>query len=403
MPATDAPPHRGSAAEVFTAFLRLGLMSFGGPLAHVAYFRHEFVMRRRWLDEAAFAQLLTLCQALPGPTSSQLGFALGQQRAGWRGALSAFAGFTLPSAALMFALALHVPMLLGSLSGTAVLHGLKLLAVVVVAQGVGGMARQLLPDSKHWLVAATAAAIVLVGHGIAWQLLAIGVGALAGLGLAAAPAPSRPSSRRVPARAAWSCGLLFLLGLGLSALSGARPSPANLAGAAWRAGALVFGGGHVVLPLLEAPFVGQGWMSGERFLAGYGAAQAMPGPMFSIGAYLGASVLGVAPWLGATVTLLCLFAPGLLLVAAALPFWQTWLARPRWAGVAAGVNAAAVGLLAAALCGVLLPQAVRGPIDAAIVVVGLVLVLPLRAHALWAVAWCVLAAFAAALCRTGPG
>jgi len=382
---------------VFSAFLRLGLTSFGGPLAHVVYFHREFVDRRRWIDEAAFAQLLTLCQALPGPTSSQLGFALGRHRAGWPGALAAFAAFTLPSATLMFALALYVPGLLATAAGAAVLHGLKLVAVVVVAQGVWTMARQLLPDLPRWLIATAAAALVLAGNSPAWQLASIGLGALAGLALKTGAAP-RASTTGVPLPLAWLCLALFGLGLAMAlAVAGrASPSASGLAAAGWRAGALVFGGGHVVLPLLEAPFVGHGWLQGERFLAGYGAAQAMPGPMFSVGAYLGASVPGTPPWLGALVTLLCLFAPGFLLLVAALPLWQGWLAHPRRAGMAAGINAAAVGLLAAALCDPLLPQAIASPVDAGIAAVGLILLLPLRLHALWAVGWCVLAAWATA-------
>lgn len=391
--ATPAAP-RPPVNEVFGTFLRLGLTSFGGPLAHVVYFHREFVQRRHWLDEAGFAQLLAVCQALPGPTSSQLGFALGWHRAGWRGGLAAFLAFTLPSAALMFALALRVPMLLQHPAGEAVLHGLKLLAVVVVAQGVWTMGRQLLTDRWRWLIAVAAVAIVLAGSSPGWQLLAMATGALAGLALklpTAAPAAS--------AQTGWSrhavlpCLLLFGSGLALAlATAGGDASVAHLAAAAWRAGALVFGGGHVVLPLLQAPFVGHGWMSDGHFLAGYGAAQAMPGPMFSLGAYLGASVPGVDPWTGALVTLACLFAPGFLLLGAALPTWQRWVADPRRAGMVAGLNAAAVGLLAAALYRPAWTQAVSGALDVAIVLVGLVLVLPLRRHALWAVAWCVAAA-----------
>jgi len=391
-PEPAAPP--GSAGEVFGVFLRLGLTSFGGPLAHVGYFQRELVLRRRWLDEAAFAQLLAVCQSLPGPASSQLGLALGWQRAGWRGAIAAFVAFTLPSAVLMFVLALQWPLLLQSSAGGAVLHGLKLLAVVVVAQAVWTLGRQLLTDRLRWLVAAAATAIVLVGATPGWQLMAIACGAVIGLYLPGAPAvPASTASLRWPRAIALPCALLFALGLALAlATGGAATSAPHLGAAAWRAGSLVFGGGHVVLPLLEAPFVGNGWMTGERFLAGYGAAQAMPGPMFSVAAYLGASVPGVDPVAGAVVCLLGLFAPGFLLLGAALPAWQHWIAHPRRAGMIAGINAAAVGLLAAALYRPVWTQAIAGVADIAIVLVGLCMIGPLRRHPLWALAWCVLAA-----------
>lgn len=226
----------------------------------------------------------------------------------------------------------------------AVLHGLNLVAVVVVAQGVWTMARPLLRHPVHWLLAVAAAAIVLAGSRPGWQLLAIAVGA-AGVAALSAPRAAAAAALQAPPRGkpVWAALGLFVAASALTLGAGPSPSLINTAAASWRAGALVFGGGHVVLPLLEAPFVGHGWMSAEHFLAGYGAAQAMPGPMFSVGAYLGASVAGVPPWSGALAGLLGLFAPGFLLLVAVLPLWQAWLGDPRRAGTVAGINAAAWG------------------------------------------------------------
>ncbi|HVJ39560.1 MAG TPA: chromate efflux transporter [Stenotrophomonas sp.] len=389
------PTTTGSAREVFTVFLRLGLTSFGGPIAHIGYFQREFVQRRAWLDASGFAQLLAICQALPGPASSQLGFALGLRRAGWLGGVAAFCGFTLPSALLMFAAALHLPALLRAPLGMAVLHGLKLVAVVMVAQGVWSMARALTPDLPRKGLALLAAAIVLLGAAPGWQLVAIGVGALAGLWL---PATARvgiaplPGTRLPSRRVAMACLALLATGFALSLFGGRSASLAGVAAADFRAGALVFGGGHVVLPLLQGSFVGNGWVSAERFLAGYGAAQAVPGPMFSFAAFLGASVEGVPPLAGALLGLLALFLPGFLLLVAALPYWSAWLADRRRAGIVAGINAAVVGLLAAALYDPLWLQAIDRWQDLAVVAVGLLLVMRWRLHALWTVAWCVPAA-----------
>lgn len=396
----ETPTTAGSAREVFGAFLRLGLTSFGGPIAHIGYFQREFVQRRGWLDEPAFAQLLAICQALPGPASSQLGFALGLRRAGWRGGVAAFCGFTLPSALLMFGAALHLPALLHAPLGLATLHGLKLVAVVMVAQGVWSMARSLTPDLPRRGVALLAAAIVLLGAAPAWQLAAIGVGALAGLWLpaTAAVATAPLAGTRLPSRrVAVACLALLGLGFALSLFSGHTASLPAMAAADFRAGTLVFGGGHVVLPLLQGSFVGNGWVSAERFLAGYGAAQAVPGPMFSFAAFLGASVDGVPPLAGALLCLLALFLPGFLLLIAALPYWSAWLVDRRRAGIVAGINAAVVGLLAAALYDPLWLQAITGWKDLAIVAVGLLLVMRWHLHALWAVAWCVLAALTLAM------
>lgn len=401
MPPADRHIERvstGSPGAIFRAFLKLGLTSFGGPVAHLGYLRAEFVQRRGWLDEARFAQLVAICQFLPGPASSQLGFAIGLQRGGWRGALCAFLGFTLPSALLMFGFAALAPML-GTGIGAAALHGLKLVAVVVVAHALLGMARQLAPDLPRLLIAAAALVLLLVA-GRAWmQLVAIALGAVLGTWLCRhvrAPAVV-PLSARWGGRMAIACLALFVAGLLASLLLPAATTPtvAGLAAAFYRAGALVFGGGHVVLPLLQHAVVDSGWVDADAFLAGYGAAQAVPGPMFSFAAFLGAEVpLGLPAAAGAAIALMAVFLPGFLLLAAVLPAWAG-LARHRLAGsVVAGINAAVVGLLAAAFLDPVWTQGVRAPSDLAIAAVGFALLVVLRVPALWVVLWCVAAAVA---------
>jgi len=373
------------ATEVFLVFLRLGLSSFGGPVAHVGYFHEAFVRRRRWLREEEFAQLLAAAQMLPGPASSQLGFAIGLVRAGWRGGLAAFAGFTLPSALLMFALAAWAP---GLMAQPALVHGLKLVAVVVVAHALAGMARSLAPDGRRRCIAVLALAGVLLTGGAWAQVAVIAGGAAAGwLFCRNGPAPLLASLEpRYRGGLAWPLLSLFVLGLVASQWPDAgEPSPARLAAAFYGAGSLVFGGGHVVLPLLEASVVEPGWLSQERFLAGYGAAQAVPGPMFTLSAYLGALVPTGAPaWANAGIALAAIFLPGLLLMAAVLPWWSR---AGRCIGVAAavaGINAAVVGLLAAAFVDPVLSEGVRGWSDAALVLAGLG-VLQARLNPLWVV------------------
>jgi chromate transporter len=368
---------------------RLGLTSFGGPIAHLGYFREEFVVRRAWLSEAGFAQLLAIAQALPGPASSQLGFAVGLLRGGWVGGLLAFLGFTLPSAALLAGLALVAPQLDGPVAA-AVLRGLKLVAVVVVAHGLAGMARSLVPDARRALLAGLALAVMLSG-GPAWrQLAVIAAGGLLGLWLCR-DVPRLPSGELIVGygrRPAWILLALFGAGLALApALAGGPATPLSLAGAFYQTGALVFGGGHVVLPLLEQATVATGWVGEQEFLAGYGAAQAVPGPMFGFAAYLGAvAPTGEAPVIGAVVALLAIFLPGLLLMAALLPLWSG-LARQSWAPPAvAGINASVVGLLAAAFVGIVLPAGVHDGQDAAIALLGLALLAFARVNVIWVVA-----------------
>ncbi len=391
----------GAASEVFRAFLKLGLTSFGGPIAHLGYLREEFVQRRGWLDEAHFAQLLAVCQFLPGPASSQMGFAIGLFRGGWPGALAAFVAFTLPSALLMFGFAAVAPSL-GHGVGAAAIHGLKLVAVVVVAHGLLGMVRQLAPDTPRALIAAGAVALIVL-TGNAWvQLIAIALGGVLGPWLCRHV--SAPVVAMFPVhyghRGAAVFLTLFLIGLGWALMlpPSNTPTTAGLAGAFYQAGALVFGGGHVVLPLLQQSVVEPGWVTPDTFLAGYGAAQAVPGPMFSLAAFLGAEVpLGLPAAVGASIALLAVFLPGFLLLLTVLPIW-TGLARHRSAtSVMAGINAAVVGLLVTAFYDPVWTEGVRAPVDFVIAVVGFALLTAARLSALWIVLWCVAASMTANL------
>lgn len=400
MQAADPDPTAavGSPGEVFAAFLKLGMTAFGGPIAHLGYMRREFVERRGWLDEARFAQLLAVCQFLPGPASSQLGFAIGLLRAGGLGALAAFVAFTLPSAVLMLGFALLATQSALGI-GAALLHGLKLVAVVVVAHGLLGMARQLTPDAPRVLIAAFAGALMLLA-GQAWmQLLVIALGGVLGLGLCRKVLPANAAGLRLRfgRRAAMVFAGLYFAGLGLALLvpASATPTMPSVAGTFYQAGALVFGGGHVVLPLLQHGVVDTGWMNADTFLAGYGAAQAVPGPMFSLAAFLGAQLPSAwPPAVMAVVALLAMFLPGFLLLLAVLPFWAQ-LTRYRPAARAmAGINAAVVGLLAAAFYNPVWVEAMHAPTDIAIAAIGFALLAFGRIASLWVVLWCVAAAVA---------
>lgn len=342
-------PEGGSAREVFAAFLKLGLTSFGGPIAHLGYFREELVTRRGWLSDHAYADLVALCQFLPGPASSQVGFALGLMRAGWLGALAAFTAFTLPSALILLAFALSAAAWGGPL-GTGALHGLKIVAVAIVAQAVWGMAKSLCPDRERAAVAVGAVAVLAVLPGAAGMMGAIVLGGLAGLALRRGS--DRPVGGHValPVTRAQACaalalfaGLLVLLPL----LAGQSQALAVIDGF-YRAGALVFGGGHVVLPLLQAETVAPGWVTEDAFLAGYGAAQAVPGPLFTFAAFLGAVAEPFGGPAGAAVALVGIFLPSLFLVLGVMPFWEDLRRAALARRMLAGVNAAVVGLLAAA-------------------------------------------------------
>ena len=361
-----------AAGEVFAAFLKLGLTSFGGPIAHLGYYRRELIERRHWVDEAHYAQLLALCQFLPGPASSQLGFALGLIRAGWLGALAAFVAFTAPSALLLFAFAKLLPLLEHPL-GLAAIHGLKLVAVAVVAHGVLGMVRNLTPDTPRRVIAAVAAAIVVASDTAAVQLLVVGGGALLGLWFCRdiAATPGAAFTLRHSRRAGLLLLAIFAVLLALALAPVADKSPlSSVAAAFYRAGALVFGGGHVVLPLLEQAVVAPGWLDTNEFLAGYGAAQAVPGPLFTFAAYLG-SVLSVAPngFLGGALCLVAIFLPAFLLVIGALPFWDALRQQTQVQSALRGAGAAVVGLLLAALYDPLWTSSIKSTRDMALALV----------------------------------
>ncbi len=374
--------HDHGVLTVFLAFLRLGLTSFGGPVAHLAYFRDEFVTRRRWMSERAYADLVGLCQFLPGPASSQVGLSLGLSRAGYAGALAAWVGFTLPSALAMILFAQGL-----SAWGTGVppglLHGLKLVAVAVVAQAFWGMARSLCPDALRVTIMAIAACLAVAVSGPWIQVAVIGATAIAGLVLirpetehAHDPLPM-PVSHRAGLVA---LALFAILMAGLPLL--ARHADAGglpMFDAFFRAGALVFGGGHVVLPLLDAAVIPSGWVSRDAFLAGYGVVQAMPGPLFTFAAFLGAAMhIEPSGWAGGLLCLVAIFLPGMLLLIGVLPFWESLRRSRRARAALAGVNAGVVGLLLAALYQPVWTSAVHAPLDFGLAVVALVALMSWR-------------------------
>ena len=371
----------GSPGEVLRVFLKLGLTSFGGPIAHIGYFREELVVRRRWIEEAPFSDLVALCQFLPGPASSQVGFSLGLIRAGYWGGLAAWTGFTLPSAILLTAFAYGAGALGGPMSA-GVIHGLKLVAVAIVAQAVWGMARTLCPDRQRASIACAAAGIMLLSTSFGAQIGTIALGGIAGLWLCKTSAP--PATASLGASVSRRVGVIclttfFVLLAVLPLLGNARPGVA-LFDAFYRSGALVFGGGHVVLPLLSQAFVTPGWVNQDAFLAGYGAAQAVPGPLFTFAAFLGA-VAGTSPRgvAGAAVGLAGIFLPGVLILLGTLPFWDAFRRRIGAQAAMLGINAAVVGLLGAALYSPLWISSVKLPGDLALVLVGFVLLSAWRA------------------------
>jgi chromate transporter len=353
--------------EVFWIFLRLGLTSFGGPVGHIGYFRSEFVAHRRWLDEEAYAGIVGFCQFLPGPASSQVAMALGQMRAGAAGLVAAFIGFTLPSALLM---ALFAFCLTGDLANAPWVHGLKLAAVAVVAQALWSMARALTPDLLRLGFAVVAAGLALWLPGEIGQLAAIALGAALGFALLK-PQPVTAMPIAAPRHALPLLALFFVLLAALPLLARLNHGFA-LFDAFYRTGALVFGGGHVVLPLLQHAVVAPGWIGNAPFLAGYGAAQAMPGPLFSFAAYLGAAMGG---WWTAALCLLAIYLPSLLLVAGGWPLWRAVAHRAGLRAALAGINAAVVGLLAAALWSPVITGAVFGWTDGAIALAALFLLM----------------------------
>lgn len=372
-----ATPRSGTPSEVFTAFLKLGVTSFGGPIAHLGYFRDELVVRRKWIDEAGYADLVALCQFLPGPASSQVGFALGLLRAGPLGALAAWTAFTLPSAILLLLFAMVAASIEGPV-GNGLLHGLKIVAVAVVAQAVWGMAKSLAPDRQRASIALVGIICVVFVAGAFGQILALALGAIAGLFFCRSEAARQAShlAFRVPKSVGYIALATFALLLAFLPVFAAMAGSQGLSlfDAFYRAGALVFGGGHVVLPLLQSAVVSTGWVTEDAFIAGYGATQAVPGPLFTFAAYLGA-VVGPQPngIAGAVIALVAIFLPGMLLLVGALPFWEGF--RKHFLAQAAmrGANAAVVGILGAALYDPVWTSAIFMPKDFALALTGFIL------------------------------
>lgn len=358
---------RGSLIEVLWVSMRLGLTSFGGPVAHLGYFHEEYVKRRKWIDEQSYADLVALCQFLPGPASSQVGIAIGIARARLPGGIAAWLGFTLPSALALIAFAFGIGTF-ASAADVGWLHGLKVVAVAVVAQAVWGMARSLCPDRERATIAVFASIATLAWPTAIGQLSSIAIAAIVGLMIFPGAASSSVSHMRFPVGkrtglAAWI--IFFALLLGLPLLRQVWVSQAlQVFDSFFRVGSLVFGGGHVVLPLLQSEVVGPGWVTNEQFVAGYGATQAVPGPLFTFSAYLGA-VMGTKPngLSGALLTLLAIFLPSFLLIAGALPFWDLLRSIPVFQSALKGINAAVVGLLLTALYRPVWTSAIHSPAD----------------------------------------
>lgn len=391
--------HKGSAAEVLKAFTWLGITCFGGPVAHLAYFRAEFVERRRWLSEHAYADLVGLCQFLPGPASSKLGFSLGLMRAGYLGGFAAWLGFTIPSAILLVLFAYAAGALSGAIAGQGLLHGLKLVAVAIVAQAVWGMARNLCPDRSRASIGVAAALLALLAPTAIGQIAAIAFGAVLGLKYCRSDRESVPEALHfsISRRTGVIAFVAFAVLLAVSFWP-RGDSVASMFNAFYRSGALVFGGGHVVLPLLSEAVVEPGWISKESFLAGYGGAQAVPGPLFTFAAYLGAAASGpVGGIAGAAIALVAIFLPGMLLQVAALPFWNAIRGRKPMQAAMRGINAAVVGLLGAALYQPVWTSAILRPADFAIALTSFILLTVWKAPPLVVVLLSVLAGIAFAL------
>lgn len=357
----------GSFFEVLGVSSRLGLTSFGGPIAHLGYFHDEYVVRRKWLDEKSYADLVALCQFLPGPASSQVSIGIGIVRAGLPGAFAAWLGFTLPSALTLIAFALGLAAL-GETTATGWLHGLKVVAVAVVAQAVWSMARTLCPDRERATLAILATIVTLAWQSSVGQVLSIAVAALIGWRFFPGSDVTSTAHMRFPignrlGLAAWI--VFFLLLFTLPFLRRVVPSQGlALFDSFFRVGSLVFGGGHVVLPLLQTEVVGSGWVTNEQFVAGYGAAQAVPGPLFTFSAYLGA-VMNFQPngWSGALLALVAIFLPSFLLIIGSLPFWDFLRSKSSFQSALRGINAAVVGLLLAALYNPVWTTAIHSPAD----------------------------------------
>lgn len=385
----------GSPVEVLGAFLKLGLTSFGGPVAHLGYFRSEFVERRQWLDDKSYSDLVALCQFLPGPASSQVGMALGLGRAGWWGALAAWLGFTLPSAIALILFAFGAASWAG-LAQSGVVHGLKVMAVAVVAQAVWGMAKSLCPDRLRASIAIAASLLVLTLSSAFSQILAIVLGGVVGWRLLSLQHLPTAEHRNYGVSRTTGAALLvlfcaFLVGLPtLAALSDSLAVSA--VSGFYQAGSLVFGGGHVVLPLLQASVVPPGWVSNDTFLAGYGAAQAVPGPLFTFAAFLGAAMpFPLGGWLGGSVLLLAIFLPSFLLVAGALPYWEGLRQRDGIQRAMGGINAAVVGVLGAALYDPVWTSAIHSKADFALALAAFGMLVPGKVSPVFVVAFAAIA------------
>lgn len=385
---TNNTPRNASFIEVFKIFLILGLTSFGGPTAHIGYFRQAFVVEKKWFSEQQFSQLLALCQFVPGPASSQLGFLLGLFRAGWLGALAAFLAFTLPSAVFLFTLATALPHIDPQFAEP-IIHGLKLVAVVVVAHAVWGMAKQFCTSWWHQLITLISLIVMIFSPVASTQLIVIAVAALVGIFL---PNFVKANSFE-PLKAPYSTkiGVVFLLlftGLLAISFSVSAGSQWNILSGIYQAGALVFGGGHVVLPLLDEVLVAPGWITPEDFMAGYGATQSVPGPLFTVTAYLGALLPeGMGGLSGAVLCLLAIFIPGFLLVLGAIPLWSTLMKNRHASRIVSSVNAAVVGLLAAAFYDPIITSGMSTWTDILIAIVGFFL-LWRGFSVLWIILWC---------------
>jgi chromate transporter len=368
------------AAEVFRVALKLGLTSFGGPIAHIGYFERTYVQQRHWLTSEQYGGLVALCQILPGPTSSQIGFSIGLHRAGWIGALAAWLGFTLPSALLMYLCAVFTANWRGALAHS-LLHGLQLVAVAVVAQAVWNMARTFCRDGITMAIALAAGCLLLSIGGAVTQLAVLAAAALAGTAWCRkAGVEAAHLKLPISSAAAWSTlGLFATLLLALPALAFVYPRTIiALADIFYRSGALVFGGGHVVLPLLRDAMVPFGWISDDRFLSGYGFAQAVPGPLFTLAAYLGAANAYAPSAWSAGVTVIFIFLPGLLMTITALALWSRVSRHDTVRSALTGINAAVVGILAAALYNPVWKTAVLAPIDFAVALIGFALLVRWR-------------------------
>ncbi|WP_409294875.1 chromate efflux transporter [Peribacillus sp. SCS-26] len=348
--------------EIFLVSLRLGLTSFGGPIAHLGYFHEEYVRRRKWIDEKAYADLIALCQFLPGPASSQAGIGIGMIRGGIGGGIMAFLGFTLPSAIALILFALYVTEWSAAEAGW--IHGLKIVAVAVVAHAILGMAPKLASGSIEKTIALFSLIAVLLWPAAVTQPAIIVISGLMGYVLLKSSGEKTADSVELPISR--RSGIIFLIVF--AALLILLPVLRNVSSSQWlamadslyRSGSLVFGGGHVVLPLLEREFVPAGWLDKETFLAGYGAAQAVPGPLFTFAAYLGAVKGG---WSGGLLAVFSIFLPAFLLVAGSLPFWNSLRSSESIRGALAGVNAAVVGILAGALYDPIWTSTIRSSLD----------------------------------------